>query len=143
MPGGAYKWQIESQLNSLATLRGKLGVSLGPVLVYGTGGFAIASFQSDKEVTSNDGHPWQVTARDSATDNHVGFVYGAGAEWMIANGLSVKAEYLHVDLGEEDGQFEGTRHAIKPATGEFPYSSDSFRGDVNLDIFRAGVNYRF
>jgi outer membrane immunogenic protein len=140
---GAYKWDIESQLNAIATLRGKLGVSLGPVLVYGTGGIALAGFHSDKEVTSNDNadKKWVTTALDSANDSYVGFIYGAGAEWMIWQGLSVKAEWLRVELGKEEGVFEGTAYPNTP--NEFAYDDDRFRADGTIDIIRAGMNYRF
>jgi outer membrane immunogenic protein len=150
MPGGAYKWKIDSQLNMLATLRGRLGVALGPVLVYGTGGLAAGSLSSDKEVTSNDGHPWETTALDRAVDQHYGFVYGAGAEWQVWNGLSIKAEWLRINLGKEGGQFEGTAYPNKPAcvgavssSCSFDYSTDSFRGDIEMDLIRAGLNYKF
>lgn len=141
MPGGAYKWDIDSQLNMLATVRGKLGVALGPVMVYGTAGLAYADFSANKEVTSNDGHPWSTTALDRANDNHIGLAYGAGVEWQIIDHLSFKAEWLRIDLGKENGLFEGTAYPDTPA--EMDYSSDSFKGDVKMDVIRAGVNYRF
>lgn len=141
MPGGAYKWQIESQLNMLATARAKLGLALGPVLIYGTGGVAFADFAADKEVTSNDGHPWSTTALDHANDNHVGLVYGAGVEWQITKNLTVKGEYLRADFGKEDGLFSGTAYPGTPS--EMEYSSDSYSGDIQMDIVRAGLNYRF
>jgi opacity protein-like surface antigen len=40
-------WNVSTKFDTLASIRGRLGVAVGPVLVYGTGGGAWANTQSD------------------------------------------------------------------------------------------------
>jgi outer membrane immunogenic protein len=78
-----------------------------------------------------------VTATASAKENHVGWTAGAGVEWMYSRNWSIKAEYLHVDLGAADYRFAGTTFVGTPHT------TDSMLGDLKFDLVRAGLNYRF
>ena len=61
-----------------------------------------------------------------------GVVYGGGLEWQIAYGVSVRAEYLHYDVG-----------GIAYIPASFPASDN---GDYvkfdDVDVVRAGVNVR-
>jgi len=110
-----------NKLNAFGTVRGRVGFAFDRVLVYGTGGFAAGrnTFTlSDAVGTSVD---------DSAT--HTGWAAGAGLEYGIRENWSVKAEYLHVDLGSKD-YFSGIGLVV-------------FQSRMKFDIARAGVNYRF
>jgi outer membrane immunogenic protein len=68
-----------------------------------------------------------------------GWVVGAGGEYALHNGWSVKAEYLHLDFGSESI----TSNNLVFGGTSFP--STVFTHSVNLrsDIVRAGVNYHF
>ncbi|MDE2115297.1 MAG: porin family protein [Hyphomicrobiales bacterium] len=82
--------------NWLATLRGRLGFTTGPVLLYATGGLALANVGY-----SDFGYFPFLPSTNSASASGVraGWTVGGGAEWMIAPRWSIKAEYLYVDLG--------------------------------------------
>jgi outer membrane immunogenic protein len=56
---------------------------------------------------------------------------------MYSRNWSVKAEYLHVDLGAADYHFVGTTFVGTPHT------TDSMLGDLKFDVVRAGLNYKF
>ena len=57
-----------------------------------------------------------------------GYTVGGGAEYMLSDHVSVKAEYLYIDLNEEDlkTQFSGFKGA-----------------GVEANVVRMGVNYNF
>jgi outer membrane immunogenic protein len=69
-----------------------------------------------------------ITAGGAGTSFLSGWSAGAGAEALIAQNLSVKFEYLHVDLGHA-GVFD-----VVPGVRE----TVGFSGD----IFRVGLNWR-
>jgi outer membrane immunogenic protein len=78
----------------------------------------------------------------SVSENKVGWTLGAGVEAPVGNKLSVKAEYLYVDLGSVTNSFTS---AINPAgilagpagTAQTTTSVSSIRDH----IFRVGLNY--
>lgn len=66
----------------LGTVRGRVGIAMGNALVYGTGGYAYAGGCSGCFVD--------------------GWVAGTGAEYKLGNGLSLGAEWQHVELMPAD-----------------------------------------
>ena len=133
---GDFNWQIGSQLDWFGTVRGRAGVAFDRFLIYATGGAAFGQSKADLIVT-NIIPCCLVTATASAKENHVGWTAGAGVEWMYSRNWSIKAEYLHVDLGAADYRFAGTTFVGTPHT------TDSMLGDLKFDLVRAGLNYRF
>jgi outer membrane immunogenic protein len=139
-----YAWKIENSLDNLGTLRGRLGYALGPVLVYGTGGIAFGQTSGALTVTADHRQgftPTKVTAVGEAEENHIGWVAGAGAEWAMGGGWSLKGEWLHIDLGEAAYRLTGTAYPGTP--GAFPHTTDSYPSALEFEIFKAGLNFRF
>ncbi|MBZ0261088.1 MAG: outer membrane beta-barrel protein [Hyphomicrobiales bacterium] len=112
----------------LATIRGRAGFTTGSMLIYGTGGLAIAG--AEATITYVDG---TLDTPRSDSNTHYGWVIGAGAEFMVTENMSLGAEYLHVDLGSEDYTFPGPG-------GGLDVRSES---DLQIDIVRASLNLRF
>lgn len=73
---------VTAKIDSLATVRGRFGVAVDQVLLYGTGGLALA----DTKVS---------VAGLSASNTQTGWTAGAGIEWMFIPRWSLKAEYLY------------------------------------------------
>jgi outer membrane immunogenic protein len=115
-----------SDINWLATIRARAGFSTGSLLIYGTGGLAIADADASVTFVESSTDP----AR-SDSNTHIGWVIGAGAEFMVTENMSFGAEYLHVDLGSEDYAFAGPTVDILADT------------DLTVDIVRASLNLRF
>jgi outer membrane immunogenic protein len=70
-------------MKNLGTVRARAGMALGEsenTLLYITGGLAFADLKIS-------GYP------DSASESHTGFVIGLGAEHMVTDSISIKAEY--------------------------------------------------
>ncbi|EAQ05155.1 outer membrane protein, putative [Pseudooceanicola batsensis HTCC2597] len=66
-------------LNGMARLKGKLGYDAGPVLLYGTAGYAWA---------------------DSSAGDGDGYVAGVGMDYQFDNGVAVGAEYLYNEFSD-------------------------------------------
>jgi outer membrane immunogenic protein len=124
----------ESKLTTFGTLRGRLGYALGQWLPYVTGGWAWGRHQLTTTCPtscSSFGDP----ATSSDTKTHNGWVIGAGLEYAINQNWSVKAEYLHLDLGSE-------RYNIQVDFDDLvPSGLDS--GNLKIDVVKFGLNYRF
>lgn len=148
-----YTWNIRNEVDFFGSVRGRMGVAAGQGLFYATGGLAYARTSGDLVVTGHEGqgfNPPQVTAVGSASENHIGWTVGAGAEWMFARNWSLKVEYLYADLGNAAYRYTGTAYPNAapcvgpPAVGcSFPHTTDSFPSKLTMHTARVGVNYLF
>lgn len=127
--------KIETEITSFGSVRGRLGVAMGSVFPYVTGGFAWADVEANNTVIygPEPGDIWR--ASDSAV--HTGWVVGGGVEIALDQTWSIKGEYLYFDLGEES-----YTTTYRSGTGEL---GDTYKShaDVTMQTFRLGVNYRF
>ena len=82
------KQQLE--LNSLASIRGRVGYAFNSMLVYGTAGIG---FVTGKLVVED--------GADALKFNEQAFVYGGGAEYMFAPNLTFRLEYLRYDINKK------------------------------------------
>jgi len=117
-----------SDIDWLATIRGRAGFTTGSLLIYGAGGLAMA--HAEATVTFVDG---TLDTPRSDSNTHLGWVLGAGAEFKVTENMSLGAEYLHVDLGSEDYTFPGPGGGIDVLS----------ESDLQIDIVRASLNLRF
>jgi len=123
--------------NWLWTLRGRAGVLVTPaLLLYGTGGLAVADVKANYLFTDNF-----AAATESATvsSTRYGWTAGVGGEYALMNGWSIKAEYLHVDLGRASA----TSTNLNTTGGPFPTSVFTHTVNLTSDIGRVGINYKF
>jgi outer membrane immunogenic protein len=112
----------QGKLNSLATIRGRVGYSVERVLIYLTGGLAMGSVSAN----IND---WRaVPFFSSASSFQAGFALGGGLEYAFTDHISAKAEYMFTSLSAKE---------------MFTYTPDWVHVGNNLSQVRAGVNYRF
>ena len=111
-----------TNVNTLASFRGRLGYAAGPVLFYGTGG---AGYSNTRYSATSAG---PLNFFDS-TDRW-GYAAGAGIEWGFAPNWSAKVEYMHYGFD--------TYTAVNTLT-------TVGNADLRLDIdtVKVGINYRF
>jgi outer membrane immunogenic protein len=122
----------------LLTIRGRLGVTVTPnVLVYATGGLAVADVSVTNSFKELGAAPFTTPGSSSSSDVKTGWTVGGGVEWALGNNWSVKAEYLYVDLGSIN-----TTAAIPFPDGGTTNSLNS-SVDITAHIARAGLNYKF
>lgn len=108
-------------VQGLFTLRGRFGYAMDRLLPYLTVGYAGGNVRG---TLSNI--PASAVADQTFYAN--GFTLGAGVEYAITPHISAKAEYLYVDLGSNT-YFNNTPNVSSVG--------------ANLNLLRAGVNYKF
>jgi outer membrane immunogenic protein len=135
---------IRSEIDGIASIRGRLGFATPQWLIYGTAGWAWA----DASVSVADTNPMVAEFPDvpfthgsfTASEYLNGYVYGGGVEYMITRQLSLRVEALHYDLGSlsyafnaEEAGVEETNN-IEEAEGE---------QDFELTQVRAALSFHF
>ena len=103
-----------------ATLRGRVGLPVGPALFYATAGFA----RKGSTFVETNG------AGLSASQDHtfVGAVYGIGAEAYVMPNMSVRLEALRYDYGAEKLSLSGAANTVQEI-------------DPSDTVVRAGVTF--
>lgn len=119
----------------LFTVRPRVGFTAGNWLVYGTGGLAVADFKATQRFTDNFTAAPGAQQSASTNKNRTGWTLGAGLEYGMSDGWSLKGEYLYADFGKED--YSGVM--TNPAAG----ATFNDRADLRVNILRVGVNKRF
>ncbi len=109
---------VTTDIDWLSSFRARLGVTRNNWLLFVTGGAAIAG----TSVSYKDG---MQSLSDSATQ--LGWTAGGGAEMMISDSLSLKAEYKFFDLGEASYNLDGNK----------------VKTDITLNTFVVGLNKHF
>ncbi|MDB5572669.1 MAG: porin family protein [Hyphomicrobiales bacterium] len=160
---------VVAKTDWVSTLRARAGFAAGPLLIYGTGGFALggvkmgvaASAVETVIVTTStvpapiDRYPPpSVTSsirttttwtgqRDSTA---LGWALGAGAEWALDDNWSLKGEYVYYNLGTKGV----TARGVSTTTGDgimTPIVANAapitVRQKFDGNLARVGVNYRF
>jgi outer membrane immunogenic protein len=126
-----------SKVDQLATLRARLGWAVAPqTLLYVTGGLA-AGHTGVSTTISQTGSACNGTsfcATGASSDWKTGWTLGAGIEQALNRSWTIKAEYLHYDLGS--ASFNSNDPGVPAVVFQ---SKTRFEGD----IVRAGINYKF
>ena len=134
-PSGPITVAGSNSLEWLSTVRGRFGISATPMtLLYVTGGLAIGETKLNISGSCVTCAPVLASAA-SSNKISTGWTIGAGAEWALAGGWSVKSEYLYYDLSADE------------ATISYNYVTwtSTLTAHVNNSghIARIGVNYKF
>ena len=139
------------RLESLSTLRGRVGFAADRWLLYATGGLAYGRLRDSGSSNAVGRCPIggpNVPCPFGDWSNEVtkiGWTLGAGAEGVIVGNWSWKVEYLHVDLGSVTTNFAtlpgcyGLAVCFSLNTG----TGTIIHHNVTDDIVRVGINYRF
>jgi outer membrane immunogenic protein len=132
---------IGSEAHWLATARARGGVTWDRYMFYGTAGAAWGSIEPTESLSclqNGCGRTSSVhlATASSVTQTKAGWVAGLGAEVMLSPAWSVRAEWLHYDLGNLTDTF--TTVGDNKGTQSVVWSRDE-----RFDAFRVGVNYRF
>ncbi|MBJ7532862.1 porin family protein [Rhodomicrobium vannielii ATCC 17100] len=138
-----WKKNFDVTVDYFGTVRGRVGYAFGSVLPYLTGGFAWGHAELDNNVfykSAPAASGW-VSGKGDADATLTGWTAGAGVEALVGSNWSVKAEYLYVDLGEEDFGIKGD---VLNAQGQrtAAFDTDHYKGDVTFHTVRLGLNYK-
>lgn len=120
--------RAKGDIDWLGSLRARIGYAMPDMLVYATVGGAMANGSSTIA-------PLNSARGDVTVDaDYKGYVYGGGVEIPLFDGFTLQAEYLRYELDADTSDF-GTINS-----GRLQLYGD---GEVTLNMFKAGVNYRF
>jgi outer membrane immunogenic protein len=139
--------QVFREIDSIGTIRGRVGVAVMPcLLIYGTGGFAYGEVISRTDITQmvlNDPILPNSYHSHGQWDNlRPGWTAGGGLEWMFMTHWSIKAEYLFYDLGSVTyhlSRLQNFNTTPTLFTDTAPTSHTKFEGN----IARGGLNFHF
>lgn len=123
-----------SKLDYFGTVRGRIGWTNGPLLLYATGGLAYGDVTSSINGSISSSDPDLNGSLDgiSKKNHHTGWTIGAGVEYALTRNISLKTEYKWVDLGTKD---------LVSLSG----GGDSFKlsETTRFHTIEVGLNYRF
>lgn len=105
---------MSTSLDWFSTARGRVGYAFDSTLVYGTAGLALGGVEATAAGVSDD-------------KTALGFAAGAGIEQAMTENLSLKAEYLYVDL--EDKTFD--------------VGAPNTKAEWDGHVMRFGANFKF
>lgn len=143
--------QVNSGLDYLGTLRGRIGFLMTPsLLAYASGGFAYGGARatvsqlSVENFTSETGrifHTATWTGAGSQNQLLTGWTAGGGFEWLFFHNWSLKAEALYWNLGNLN--VRTAQFAVSPSAGSFYNDAGFGNASVNYAgvAARLGINY--
>jgi outer membrane immunogenic protein len=114
-----------SNLDWMATIRGRLGLTFSQVLVYGTGGVAFARFSDAWGLASLGAHEFSNAATRTAG------TVGGGVEYMFARNWTAKIEALYANFGSTDVTVLNPGGQAGPYTSRFQHKVSTVRGGLN------------
>jgi outer membrane immunogenic protein len=150
----------EHRVTWFGTIRGRLGLlPTDRLLIYGTGGFAFGRVDASSLLTVANpviasglgglfGYNCTIAAgtfpncfSGNSTRTATGWTAGAGFEFALSQNISLKGEYLYVNLGTDDHALV----ALSTANIAPPPTPSSFivSRKVDFSLARVGLNFRF
>jgi outer membrane immunogenic protein len=115
--------QLTGDVAYLASIRGRLGVVVDEVMYFATVGIGFAEFKFTENAPAT---PFMGSLRLQES----GVVYGGGVEFKIIEGVTLRGEYLHYDVG-----------GITYIPADFPAADPGDYIKYNdIDVARAAVN---
>lgn len=129
---GSTDTTIKYKVDAFGTLRARVGFAVDQFLPYVTGGLAVGRVKSSVSSFNENNLNDDTFAFGSKTSTEWGWTIGGGAEYAISDSLSVKAEYLYVDLGSHEGRF------LYNDGGPF-----NLKSDIKFHTVKVGLNWRF
>jgi outer membrane immunogenic protein len=121
------------EVNHAFSLRPKIGYGFDNTLVYISAGVAWTSAEFSSDVISEFGY--SKVGKKSKTISSL--IWGVGVEHKFFDNISAKLEYLKIN-----GDNTSYTTVDRPGNA-FPGYSEKFNVDLDYDIIRAGINYRF
>jgi outer membrane immunogenic protein len=124
-------------IDYLASLRARLGYASGNFLIYATAGVAFAGFD-DKAIRFSK-PDFNYSLRGDGDDRKVGFVAGAGVEYMIREHWSVGVEGLFYRFSDDENHWGITEYDC------FKYTNYDIKQEQDNDLWtvRARLTYHF
>lgn len=133
-----YRLESSTDIDWVATLRGRLGFAFDRNFIYVTGGLAFGEPKFTQSIVQLN-FPYVQTGASNSIK--AGWVVGAGFEHALDDNWSFRLQYLHVDLGSESTDSAGV--CPPPNVAVCAVYTGSQSADLALDSATAGISYRF
>lgn len=127
LPGAPVGVQASSRVNWLASIRGRLGYTWGPGMIYITGGGAWDN--TDIKTLACD-TAFVTCASNNFSHTSNGWAGGAGFQWLLTPNWIARAEYLFYGL--PNTPTNGAGFGVNITTGH-----------ANFNVIRVGLDYKF
>jgi len=118
-----------------SSLRLRAGVAFDRLLIYATGGLAIADDHESNSISWNSGAIHNVLTQGSQTDTLYGWTIGGGAEYAITDHWLASAELRYADF--DNGNFWTTGRRGRGSNTEI------FHAGFDETLAQVGVSYKF
>lgn len=139
-PSGDTTINFDSSLNSLATLRGRVGISADRLLFFATAGLAAGQTSLSSDLGFAD-YGKSASAAGSTSTTAIGYVAGGGVELAASDNVTLRAEALYYNLGQQSVTSTGNGLNIdSEPVGFSPYATTTTPQGVIIDT---GVNFKF
>jgi outer membrane immunogenic protein len=123
-----------TDVNTIVTVTGRLGVAVDQWLLYGKAGWAGAQVDVSGRNTA-------LPDSFSFDDWRNGWTVGAGFEYKLARNISLGLEYSYIDLGSDS--FSGNTAAGSPVTvSDHDLQIQSVTARLNFQFYRDRDDYR-
>ena len=129
----AFAFSNKVEVKHTFSLRPKLGYAIDKTLFYATAGIAWTSAEFGSDILSE--FNYSKVGKSSKTLTSA--VWGIGLEHKFFDNISAKLEYLKIN-----GNDTSYTTAYRPGSN-FPGYSETYNADLDYDIVRVGINYRF
>lgn len=140
LPGVGNNITIHQRTDALSTVRARVGFTLGSrVLAYGTGGLAIGHVGYTANTDFRPAGTEQYIAAFSKTKT--GWTGGGGLEFAVGKGFTMRAEYLHYNLGSQSFT---ANPSIPFPPPPFPQFQVAYTwNDATANVVRFGFGFKF
>jgi len=132
--------RLSQDYNYFGTLRARLGYApFHQLMVFATAGLAFAHIETDARITGIDNTALVWDGTDESVE--LGWTVGAGAEFLVTETISIKADVLYYDLSDS-AVTAGGNAAVRGVTAldGIDYRAEADNAGV---IGRIGLNYHF
>jgi outer membrane immunogenic protein len=127
--------RAQATIDWYGTLRGRVGTTFGPLMVYLTGGVAYGNVDLSSSFSA-----FGLTTSAQNSQTRVGAVGGFGAEYMLQPNLFMTFNYQYVDLGKIN-----VASSITAPLGQFAFATLNQSASVHAQFQTAtiGLTWRF
>jgi outer membrane immunogenic protein len=132
--------EAHERMQWFGTVRGRVGIAPWcRMLIYGTGGVAFGNIDYSAQTNFGDNFFHGSSYPTSFSETETGWCAGGGIEYAISHHWTVRAEYLHYDLGSQSRT--APEFIAGVAQGPPFFVHNSFDSDGN--IVRGALNFKF
>ena len=128
--------EAHERMQWFGSTRGRIGFAPWcRFLIYGTGGVAYGNVDYSANTNFANGITYPV----SFTETSTGWCAGGGFEYGVARHWTVRLEYLHYDLGDEDR----TQNQLFLGVPQGPPFFVHYNFETSGNIVRGAINFKF